>query len=75
MGKKSELIKAIAMINQIGIAMIIPILGCIFIGIFLDNKFDTSPWFLLTFIFIGIGVAFRNLFKMTKSFTKKKDKD
>lgn len=66
----SEILKAIGMINQIGISMMVPIIGCLFLGKFLDDKLSTKPWLLIIFIIIGIMVAFRNLYAITKSFSK-----
>ena len=69
-----DILKGIAFVNQIGITMMIPIIGCIFLGIFLDKKLGTTPWLLLVFMFIGMGVAFRNLYMLTKSFSESKKK-
>ncbi len=65
-----EILKSLAMINQIGITMMVPIIGCVFLGIFLDTKFGTSPLVLMIMIFVGMAVAFRNLYMLTKSFAK-----
>ena len=65
-----DVLKSLAMINQIAITMMVPIVGCIFLGIFLDRKLSTSPLFLIILMFVGIAVAFRNLYMITKSFAK-----
>ena len=31
------------------------------IGVYLDRKFDTSPWLTLIFIGLGIAAGFKNL--------------
>jgi len=31
------------------------------IGVWLDRKFDTSPWLTLTFLVLGIIAGFRNI--------------
>jgi ATP synthase protein I len=36
------------------------------IGWALDQLFDTTPVFLLTLLFLGIGVAFRNIIRLSK---------
>lgn len=66
-----EILKSLAMINQIGISMMVPIIGCVFVGIFLDRWLGTTPWLLIILMFLGMGASFRNLFKMTKSFSEK----
>lgn len=37
--------------------MFVPSIGCTFLGIWGDSKFDTSPWLLFTGIVLGFFVA------------------
>jgi ATP synthase protein I len=37
-----------------------------FLGLYLDKKFDTSPWLFYVFLGFGIVAAFRNLYIMYK---------
>ncbi len=39
--------------------------GGALVGWFLDRFLDTTPWFLLACLFLGIGVAFRNIIKIS----------
>ena len=39
--------------------------GGALIGWVLDKLFDTSPWLLLAFLFLGIIVAFRNIIRIS----------
>ena len=41
-------------------------IGGALIGWVLDRLFGTSPVLLLTLLFLGIGVAFRNIFRLSK---------
>lgn len=41
------------------------ILGGLAIGWTVDWLFGTTPWGLLGFLFLGIGVAFRNIIKLS----------
>ncbi len=61
---KLKIMQGIALITQIGISMIVPIILGIFIGRFLDNLIGTNNIFLFIFIIIGVGAAFLNLFKV-----------
>lgn len=61
---KLKIMQGIALITQIGISMIVPIILGIFIGRFLDNLIGTNNIFLFVFIIIGVGAAFLNLFKV-----------
>ena len=62
----------LSLINQVGLMMLIPILGCTFIGKFLDDKFNTSPILLFIFIALGIGGAFVGVYKTLRVYTKRK---
>lgn len=60
-------------LTQIGLMMALPIVICVLLGNYIDNKFGTGNIFL--FIFIGLGVAssFLNLYKiMMKILNKRK---
>ena len=61
-----ELAKALSFITQIAFIIISCILVGVFIGVGLDRLFDTSPWMLLLFSFLGIGAAFKSLYDYTK---------
>ena len=61
------------MISQIGISMLVPIFLCLFLGIFLNEKFS-SIYFVPIFLFLGIGASFRNVYYLTKSFYAKDKK-
>ena len=41
------------------------------IGFILDNWFDTKPWFIITFFFIGVVAGLLNVIKVAKSMQKK----
>ncbi|MEB3414693.1 AtpZ/AtpI family protein [Alteriqipengyuania sp. WL0013] len=41
------------------------LLGGAAIGWVIDRVFDTSPWGLLVMLFLGIGVAFRNIIRIS----------
>lgn len=71
MNKESA--KAWSLILQLGISMIVPILICLFIGVWIDRFFDTSPLFLIIFIILGVGAGFRSIYVLTKDFYKDKD--
>lgn len=70
MKKNKNVVKALAMITQVGISMMTPILLCIFIGYQLDKHFHTKYWFII-FMVLGILAAFRNVYYMTKQFYAK----
>ena len=65
-------LKNLALISQVGISMITPILLGVFIGGWLDKKVGTNGLFMLVFIFLGVGGGFMNLFKITGAFKNKR---
>lgn len=73
--KSKGWLSALALVEQVGLSMIIPIFLCVFIGNFLDKATDKSPLFLVIFIVLGVGSAFRNLFYIIGKEAKKGRKD
>lgn len=73
--KDSKGLENVALITQVGISMVTPILLGLYIGKKLDGWLNTSPLFLLILIILGIGASFTNLFKIVeKSSGNKKGK-
>lgn len=67
----SNVLKHLALINQIGISMIVPIFICLYIGKWIDSLLSTNAIITLLMLFIGIMVSFRNFFVMTSKFINK----
>jgi ATP synthase protein I len=42
----------------------------LFVGIYLDRRFDTSPWLTLIFLALGIAAGFRNIAMAIKKIRK-----
>jgi len=68
--RKFRIISDLAYFSSVGISLAFSIFIGLFIGVYLDGKFDTSP--VLTFIFLGLGIAagFRNLLMAINKFNK-----
>lgn len=62
--------KAFIMILQIGLTMLAPLLVCGWIGLWLDEKLDTTLGFLIM-MFLGVLAAFRNFFQLVRGFYEK----
>jgi ATP synthase protein I len=56
--------------SSIGIAMVLAIFGCFFLGNWLDRILGTEPYFTLLFLLIGIVAGFRNLYVLIKKYFK-----
>lgn len=50
-------------VTQVGIIMVVPILGSILFGKFLDQWLNTGHIFLLIFTVLGVGSAFTSFYK------------
>lgn len=72
---KRSWVPALGLINQVAISMLVPIFGCVFVGIFLDDLTGKAPLWLVIFILLGVGAAFRNLFYIILKEQKKGEKD
>lgn len=59
--------------TELGFSIALPITAGALFGLWLDQKFLSQPKLTLSFLFIGIFVAFANLFSIIKKFSKKKD--
>ena len=70
--KGAEIAQALSLLSQIGIMMVVSIVGCFFIGRFIDNKLNTEPIFMLIFLVLGIGGAFMSVYKTVDGYTKRK---
>ena len=71
----TKVVGYLTLVSQIGLNMAIPIFGMIFLGNWLDKKFDANGIILIIFILMGVYMSFRNLFTtvMRKLNSEKKD--
>jgi ATP synthase protein I len=60
----------IASLSGIGIAMVIAIFGCFFLGRWLDSQFGTEPYLAFLMLLIGIAAGFRNIYVLLKRYVK-----
>lgn len=61
MKSKFDIGKALVMITQLSINMLVPVFLCLFIGIWLDNHLGTG-WLTLVFLILGIMASIRSMF-------------
>lgn len=52
--------------SSIGIAMVLAIFGCLWLGAYLDRKFVSGNVFTFIFLIIGIAAGFRNIYVLIK---------
>ena len=68
-----DLGRALGLITQIGISMLVPILLCLGIGVFLDRVFGTSPVLMFIFIVLGVAAGFRSVYMLVAQDINQKD--
>ena len=70
--KKYDSLKNLALVSQIGISIITPILLGVYLGNFIDKKLGTNGVFAIILIIVGAAAGFLNIFKLTGSNDKRK---
>ena len=53
--------RELAYYSSLGLSVSLAVFIGLAIGVVLDRKFDTSPWFTLVFLGLGIAAGFRNI--------------
>lgn len=66
--------RALTLITQFSINMLVPIFLCSFLGMFLDKKLGTSFWFVVLF-FAGALAGFRNVYIFARQIYEDKSSD
>lgn len=72
MGYKKSVYKSLAMISQVGIAMLVPIFLCCMLGMFLADKI--GDWVFVLLFFLGALAGMRNVYVMLSAIFKEDDK-
>lgn len=73
--KKFHIIKNIALVTQLGFSMALPIVAGVYFGNWLDKRFGTQPFLLITCLIVFSISSFINLFKLTGVKKKKKGEE
>lgn len=61
--------------STVGLSLVLATVIGLLIGLFLDGKFGTSPWFTLIFFILGVIAGFKELFRMVKKLDDGPDKE
>jgi len=76
--KRNNFVRFLGMASTVGINFVATTFVGLAIGWGIDSYFNTSPWFAIFFMFLGIAAGFKYLFKLAKKageFDKEEDKD
>jgi F0F1-type ATP synthase assembly protein I len=68
-----KVIKTLALISQVGISMIVPVILMAWLGAWVDEKFSTQ--FFPLFLILGIGGGFRSVYNLIQQAMGGKSKD
>lgn len=63
----------LALISQLGISMIVPILLCTYAGVWLEERFDFP--YTIIFIVLGIAAGGRNVYALVKNNLKQETRE
>ena len=66
--------RALTLITQFSVNMLVPIIMCTFLGKFIDRKAGTSFWVVILF-FVGALAGFRNIYIFAKKIFNDKSGD
>ena len=73
---KSEFFRLLGVASTVGINLVISTFIGLAIGWLLDNKvFNTSPWFTIIFLILGIAAGFKYLFKIVSKMDNNKESE
>ncbi len=64
--KQKELFGQLMRYSAVGIEMGVAVGIGVVVGSYLDRRFDTEPWLLLTFLGLGIAAGFKAFFRLVK---------
>ncbi len=59
----NESIRVFGPYMNLGLQMALPIIGFVFLGVWLDDKYSTSPLWVLVFSAVGLFASFYYFFK------------
>ena len=61
-----KIVKILSFISQFTLIMLIPTVGCFFLGLYLDKKFGTS-FLSIIFFFLGAAGGMTGVYKLIRS--------
>lgn len=70
--KHYNIFRDLSLLSYIGVMMVVPIIGAVYLGNLLDEKLGTKHTFMIVFIILGVGASFLNVYKITIKYIKNK---
>ena len=72
--KDNETYRILGLVGSFGFTTAGAMAGGYFLGSYLDKKLNTAPWFMLSFIILGIAGSFVEFFKLIKKLSRENDR-
>ncbi|MFZ3057607.1 MAG: AtpZ/AtpI family protein [Minisyncoccales bacterium] len=70
--KNTNIGYALSMGSQLGFLIAFPLIVCVLIGVMIDKKMNTFPWFILLMVLVGIGLTIIDVYKIVIPFLEKR---
>ena len=64
--KDRKLLRMLGALSTVGITLVVATVIGYYAGHYLDGLFNTTPWFTLGFLLLGIAAGFKNLYDQTR---------
>jgi len=61
-----KLFRMLGALSTVGITLVVSTVIGYVVGHYLDGLFQTTPWFMLGFLLLGIAAGFKNLYDQTR---------
>jgi len=66
--ESKDIFRSLTLATQVGGMVVGSILGCLFLGLWIDNKLHTRPGATLLFLAVGTLVAIVGTYRLARSF-------
>ncbi|MFA5729757.1 MAG: AtpZ/AtpI family protein [Candidatus Paceibacterota bacterium] len=70
--KNTNIGYVLSMGSQLGFLIAFPLIACVILGVVIDKKMNTFPWFLLLMVLVGIGLTVVDVYKIVIPFLEKR---
>jgi hypothetical protein len=65
----------LTLITQFGVSLISPILLCLFVSIWIQERFQIGYWVVIIGILLGIAAMMNTFYRFYKKYTSEEDKE
>ncbi len=62
--EEKDVFRSLTLATQVGMMVVVLTLGCLFLGLWIDSKLQSSPWATLIFIAVGILLAIAGAYRL-----------